>query len=204
MVSKTVQELTGQSNDPNAWDALFRHFNQTRGLGDVGYQRGEKIAIKINMNQENSSGGNWSSRVGNPSPHVIHSVLKQLIEVAGVPGSAITVYDASRYIGNPIYDKIKSNPNPDFLDVRFVVKATLARNGRIAAVDDRGNPLFTKAGTAYLPQCVTGAKYLINMALLRPHSLFGVTLCAKNHFGSTYFPSGGGWTPSPLHSWRSN
>ncbi len=200
MVSKTVQELTGEPNDASAWDALFKHFNQTKGLGDIGYQRGEKIAIKINMNQENSSGGNWSSRVGNPSPHVIHSVLKQLIEVAGVPGSAITIYDASRYIGNPIYDKIRSNPNPDFLDVRFVVKATLARNGRIAASYDSSNPLHTKAGTAYLPRCVTGAKYLINMALLRPHSLFGVTLCAKNHFGSTYFPSGGGWTPSPLHN----
>ena len=36
MVSKTLQELTGQSSDPNAWDALFRHFNQTTGRGDVG------------------------------------------------------------------------------------------------------------------------------------------------------------------------
>ncbi|MHC4329845.1 MAG: right-handed parallel beta-helix repeat-containing protein, partial [Planctomycetota bacterium] len=159
--------------------------------------------VKINMNQENNSGGNWSSRVGNPSPHVVYLVLRQLIEVAGVPGSAITVYDASRYIGNPIYDKIRSDPNPEFLAVKFVVKSTLARNGRIAAADDTNNPLHTRAGTAYLPQCVTGAKYLINMALLRPHSLFGVTLCAKNHFGSVRFPSvsnNGGWTPEPLHN----
>jgi parallel beta-helix repeat protein len=203
MVAKTIQTLTGQTNDADSWDALFRHSNSVRGFADVGYQRGEKIAIKINMNQENSSGGNWSSRAGNPSPHVIHSVLKQLIEVAGVPGSAITVYDASRYIGNPIYDKIRSDPNPDFQNIRFVVKSTLARNGRIAAVGDTANPLYTRAGTAYLPQCVTGARYLINMALLRPHSLFGVTLCAKNHFGSVRFPSvsgNGGWTPSPLHN----
>ena len=203
MVSKTIQTLTAEPTDEQAWNAIFRHFNQTRGLGDVGYQRAEKIAIKINMNQENSSGGNWSSRVGNPSPHVVYSVLKQLIEVAGVPGSAITVYDASRYIGNPIYDKIRSDPNPEFLAIRFVVKSTLARNGRIAAADDRNNPLHTRAGTAYLPQCVTGAKYLINMALLRPHSLFGITLCAKNHFGSVRFPSvsnNGGWTPESLHN----
>ncbi|MGB2862217.1 MAG: right-handed parallel beta-helix repeat-containing protein, partial [Sedimentisphaerales bacterium] len=203
MVSKTIQTLTAESSDENAWDGLFRHFNQTRGLGDVGYQAPEKIAIKINMNQENSSGGNWSSRVGNPSPHVICSLLKQLIDVAGVPGSAITIYDASRYIGNPIYDKIKNNPNPDFQNITFVVKSTLARNGRIAANGDTANPLNTRAGTAYLPRCVTGAKYLINMALLRPHSLYGVTLCAKNHFGSVHFPSvssNGGWTPEPLHN----
>ncbi|MFH1716027.1 MAG: right-handed parallel beta-helix repeat-containing protein [Planctomycetota bacterium] len=201
MVSKSIQTLTGETSDPNAWNALFRHFNQTRDLGDVGYQRGEKIAIKINMNQENSSGGNWSSSVGNPSPQTIYSVLKQLIDVVGVPGSAITIYDASRYIGNPIYDKVRSDPDPNFQAVNFVVRDNLAASGRLGAVYDTANPLHTKAGTAYLPTCVTGAKYLINMALLRPHSLFGITLCAKNHFGSTYFPTGGGWTPSPMHNY---
>ncbi|MHC4372243.1 MAG: DUF362 domain-containing protein, partial [Planctomycetota bacterium] len=196
MVSKTLQTLTGEVSDANSWDALFRHFNGAGGRGEAGYQPGEKIAIKINMNQENNSSGNWSSTVGNPSPHVILSVLKQLVEVVGVPGSALTIYDASRYIGNPIFDKIRSDPNPEFQNIAFVVKSTLARNGRIAADGDSNNPLHTRAGTAYLPQCVTDAKYLINMALLRPHSLYGVTLCAKNHFGSVRFPSvtnHGGW-----------
>ncbi len=200
MVSKTIQTLTAESSDEQAWNALFRHFNRTRGLGDVGYRPAEKIAIKINMNQENSSGGNWSSSMGTPSPHVIYSLLKQLVNVAGVPGSAITIYDASRYIGNPIYDKIRSDPDPDFQNISFVVKSTLARNGRIAVSHDTANPLYTRAGTAYLPRCVTGADYLINMALLRPHTLYGITLSAKNHFGSVYFPSGGGWTPEPLHN----
>jgi hypothetical protein len=197
MVSKTIQKLTGQANDPNAWNALFRHFNQTRGLGDVGYQRGEKITIKINMNQD--SGSTWTRGQGMPSPHVIYSVLNQLINVVGVSGSAITIYDASRYIGDPIFNKVRSNPDPNFQSIKFVAGST--RNGRIAAVYDSSNPLHTKAGTAYLPQCVTGAKYLINMALLRPHSLYGVTLCAKNHFGSTYFPSRNSWTPEPLHNY---
>jgi hypothetical protein len=38
------------------------------------------------------------------------------------------------------------------------------------------------------------------MALFRAHQLFGITLCGKNHFGSIYWPSNGGWTPSPLHN----
>ncbi len=197
MVSKTIQELTGEPNDVSAWDALFRHFNQTRGLGDIGYQRGEKITIKINMNQD--SGSTWTRGQGMPCPHVIYSVLNQLINVVGVSGSAITIYDASRYIGDPIFNKVRSNPDPNFQSIRFV--AGITYNGRIAASYDSSNPLHTKAGTAYLPQCVTGAKYLINMALLRPHSLYGVTLCAKNHFGSVYFPSRNSWTPEPLHNY---
>ena len=195
MVSKTLQELTGQSSDPNAWDALFRHFNQTTGRGDVGYQRGDTIVIKINMNQD--SGSTWSRGEGMPSPHVLYSVVDQLINTVGIPGSSITIYDASRYIGDPIFDKIRSNPDANFQNIRFIASST--RNGRIRATRDTANPLHTRAGVAYLPMCVTEADYLVNMALFRPHSLYGVTLCAKNHFGSTYFSSGG-WTPSPLHN----
>ena len=194
MVSKAIQTLTGQPNDKQAWDALFRHFNQTKGFGDIGYQSGEKVVIKINMNQD--SGGTWGSAAGMPSPHVIYSFLGQLIKVVGVPGSAITVYDAARYIGDPIYNKVRSNPDPNFQSITFVASST--RNGRIGAARDSSNPVYTQAGTAYLPQSVTGAKYLINMALLRPHTLYGVTLCAKNHFGSVYFNS---WTPEPLHNY---
>ena len=202
IMSKSIQTLAGESSDPNAWDALFRHFNQAKGFGDIGYQAGEKVAIKINKNEDDRQ--SWSPGRGVPSPHLIHSVLDQLINVVGVPGSAITIYDASRYIGDQIFDKVRSNPDPNFQNVTFVVKSIRAGNGRIGAVHDPSNPIYTKAGTAYLPQCVTQAKYLINMALLRPHSLFGITLCAKNHFGSVRFPSvsgNGGWTPSPLHGY---
>jgi len=201
MLSDSIRRLTGESSDSKAWDALFRHFNKSRGLGDVGYHKPEKIAIKINMNQDRK--GDWKPDVGNPSPHVIYSLVDQLIKQAGVPGSAITFYDATRYIGDPIYNRIKNDPDAEFQKVSFVVAPDTARNGRLAATYDSENPLHTKAGTVYLPQCVTQAKYLINLALMRAHILFGVTLCAKNHFGTTYFPNGRGWTPSPLHNYGS-
>jgi hypothetical protein len=41
---------------------------------------------------------------------------------------------------------------------------------------------------------------MINLALLRAHSLAGVTLIGKNHFGSIQFPNDGGWSPRVLHS----
>jgi hypothetical protein len=147
MVSKAIQQLTGKSSDSKAWEALFRHFNKSKGLGNMGYQKGEKIAIKLNMNQER--GGNWKSDVGNPSPHVVYSFVDQLINQAGVPGSEITLFDATRYIGDPIYNKIRSNANHDFQSVRYVVAPKNANNGRTAAVHDTSNPLHTKAGTVY-------------------------------------------------------
>jgi hypothetical protein len=199
MISKAIQGLTGRSSDSQAWDALFKDFNKNKGLGEVGYRRPEKIAIKLNMNQDRRA--DWTPDIGNPSPHVVYSLVEQLINNAGVPGSAITLFDATRSIGDPIYNKIRSNPSPDFQSISFVVCPDRAGGGRIAAVPDMSNPLHTKAGVAYLPTCVTEAKYLINLALMRAHTLFGVTLCAKNHFGTMYFPNDRGWTPSPLHGY---
>jgi uncharacterized protein (DUF362 family) len=205
MVSKSLRTFTGEPNDAAAWDALFRYFNRTRGLGDVGYSQGEKVAIKINMNQD--SGGTWAANAGMPSPQMLYSVVDQLINVVGVSGGDITIYDASRYIGDPLYDKIRGNPDPNFQSVRFICNTT--RNGRIAAVHDPANPIrFANPSVpgnarAYPPRAVTEARYLINMALLRAHSLFGVTFCGKNLFGSIYWPSNGGWTPSPLHNFGS-
>ena len=40
---------------------------------------------------------------------------------------------------------------------------------------------------------------MVNLALLRPHGMAGVTLIGKNHFGSVYFPNDGGWSPRTLH-----
>ncbi|MHC1764841.1 MAG: DUF362 domain-containing protein [Verrucomicrobiia bacterium] len=197
MVSSAIKGLTGKPTDAEAWNALFRHFNQTRGFGDAGYKAPENVAIKLNMNQD--SGGALKPNAGMPSPQVVYALVHQLIKAAGVPGSAITVFDSSRYIGDFIYERIKSNPDPQFQAVTFVVSPKSAKNGRLAATPDLGHPLKTKAGTAYFPECVTQSKYLINLALLRAHSLCGITLCAKNHFGTTYFPDQGGWTPQPLH-----
>jgi parallel beta-helix repeat protein len=205
MVSKSLRTFTGEPNNAASWDALFRYFNRTHRLGDVGYAKGEKIVIKINMNQD--SGGTWSANAGMPSPQMLHSVVDQLVHVVGVPGDAITIYDAARYIGDPLYNKIRGDPDPNFQSVRFVCNTT--RNGRIGATHDPANPIrFANPNVpgnarAYVPRCVTEAKYLINMALFRAHTLFGVTFCGKNLFGSIYWPNNGGWTPSPLHNFGS-
>ena len=202
MVSKSLTGLTGEKTDKQAWQALFQHFNQTHNFGKSGYRRGEKIAIKINANQDREKV--WSPGRGVPSPHVIYSLVNQLIANAGVAGQDISIYEVTklRYISDPIVKKIQANPNPEFKKVRFVVEPDQARDGRIAAIPDKTQPVtFADSGLEpmYLPQNLTESKYLINLALFRPHFLNGVTLTAKNYYGATYFPKGGGWVPQSLH-----
>jgi hypothetical protein len=202
MVSGSLQSLTGAETDGQSWELLFRDFNRARNLGDNGYQPGEKIAIKINANQDRDA--TWVTGKGLPSPHVIYAVLSQLVGTAGVAAGNITVYDATggRNIGAPIIDKVRADSR--LRAVKFVVGADQARSGdgRIAASPDLNVPVhFAGPGmeAAYLPRTVTEAKYLINLALFRAHFMLGVTLSAKNHFGSVYFKKNGTFSPSPLH-----
>jgi len=200
MVSGSLQSLTGEATDRQAWEMLFRDFNRTRKLGDSGYQPGEKIAIKINANQERDS--RWGKGNGLPSPHVVYAVLAQLVGTAGVAARDITVYDATegRSVGAPVIDKVRANPS--LRAVNFVVGPDRGGDGRIAASPDLSAAIhFAGPGMepAYLPRTVTESKYLINLALFRAHFMLGVTLTAKNHFGSVYFKKSGTFSPSPLH-----
>ena len=199
MLSGSIQQLKGVSTDVVVWDALFRYYNQTNGSGqNAGYRSGEKIAIKINLNQDKQT-TTWNEH-HMPTPQFCHALIDHLINIVGVSGSDITFYDASRYIGNPIVNKINDDPDPEFQQVKFVCGS--ANGNRVSPVADYNNPVTFSGGgieDCLLPTCLTGAHYLINVALLRPHSLFGITACGKNHFGSTYFSS---WTPSPLHGSR--
>jgi hypothetical protein len=67
MTSRTLQALTGQKSDKQAWDALFHHFNRTHGFGNVGYRPGEKIAVKINCNQDRTPEWGVGGRGGRPA-----------------------------------------------------------------------------------------------------------------------------------------
>lgn len=50
MVSTALQSLTGATADVDAWDKIFRHFNSTTRKLDRGYEKGEVVAVKINLN----------------------------------------------------------------------------------------------------------------------------------------------------------
>jgi hypothetical protein len=204
MVSKALQGIAGEKSDRKAWDSLFRHFNQIRNLGKNGYRRGEKIAIKINMNNDRSNTEPWPSGRGMPSPQVAHALLRQLVQAAGVPGEDITLFDATtdRYIGDPIYSRVMSDRDSRLHKINFQVNPNRAGKGRVAVVPDTTDPIkFSdpKVGTAYQPVCVVEAKYRINLALLRAHTICGVTLCTKNNNGTLYWPAHNYWGPRVYH-----
>ena len=214
MMSKSLQGLGGTKTDKEAWDALFRHFNKTRHNTDAGYKPGEKITIKINCNRDQFPDEGWThprvTRKGMASPHVVNALVRQLVNVAGVPGEDITLYDVAsgRYIGDPIYKRILANPGPTFQDIKFMVNTDRAVNGRIPPIPDQTDPLHwsnpelaeTINPIVCVPTLVVEAKYRINMCVWRAHDIAAVTLCAKNNFGSIYWPNFDYWGPRPLHS----
>jgi hypothetical protein len=183
MVSNSLTSLTGQKNEVKAWDLLFKHFNITRNKGNKGYQSNQKIAIKIN---ENNTEAHANTNEINASPQVVFSVLRSLIEKAGVPQKNITVFDASRFITDNIFNKCHAR----FPEVRFV--DNVGGDGRIKStyVEDaipysKDNGKLAKG----LATCAIEADYLIDIALLKGHVGQGVTLCAKNYYGVTNIKS---------------
>ncbi len=193
MMSKSLCWLANKSTDKEAWDAIFMYFNQTKNGSSNGYKKGEKIVIKVNLNQDRNN-AKWKNQQM-PSPHTVYALVNQLINIVGVNGEDITITDASRTIGDPLYKKIHGDKNPEFQEVKFVGQ------NRTLPIEDMSHPIYFSGNNtpvAGTPTVYTEAKYIINMALFRAHTMFGVTLCGKNHFGSVYF-EGLGFTPSPLH-----
>jgi len=188
MMAKTLRLLTGEKTNSAAWDALFKHFNQTHGKGKVGYQTGEKVVVKINLNNKYQRDG-YAVKENNidASPHVVLSLLRQLINPAGVDQSLIAVYDAMRLIPDNIYDKCTA----EFPDIQFV--DNMGEQGRMKRLWIQNSIHFSDGELAAqaLPNILIEADYVINMAILKKHnSNAAVTLCAKNHFGSISNPGG--------------
>lgn len=182
MLSQALRAQMGEDDDAAAWDALFRHFNQGRGRGHRGYEPGETIAVKLNLNVV-SQGHAYTGNGAFSSPQLVAALARQLVGAAGVTPGAVTVYDATRYVPDAIIDACRA---PELDGLRFVDWAGGEGRERYRrdpssqirwSGDVEGNP-------TYLPACVTGADYLINLAALRGHNLAGVTLCGKNHFGT--------------------
>ena len=189
MLTESLLSLTGKSSEAAAWDTLFRYFNLKHAKGNVGYNAGEKIAIKINLVQSSAPPFWPGTSVGNisfVSPQLAVSLLRQLVTIAGVRDSDITIYDTDRYVPDPLYTKCKTA----FPGVHFMGWAQL--NGREQYVRDTTIVHWSQALTmeingghpAHLPTVVTRASYLINLANFKAHRYMGLTLCSKNHFGT--------------------
>ena len=209
MVSKAIKNLTGQSSDKEAWDAIFKYHNKTRGKGSVTYKAGEKIFIKIN--NVSGWGGNFSTKdlsvvangsygISETSPEIILSVLRQLVNVVGVAQSDIYIGDPMRNTYKHCYDMWHN----EFPDVHYVSHDNYTKLGREQLVADTAKGIFySDKGTILRANvwdtnrlggdAITGdsfykvfeeAEYLLNVPMLKGHKRAGITMFAKNHFGS--------------------
>ncbi len=190
MMARATCELTGETAVSRAWDRLFKHFNRSRGKPNEGYRPGQKIAIKPNWvglifteGHVNTETYDFISRQDymNTTPQMVLALIGQLVS-AGVSEQDITVSDTLACVVHPYYNLLHTA----FPGVR--VEDHAGRFGRIK-VRPSNSPLHWSSrpgGVAqdYAPSCFAEADYLVNFASLKAHTAGGVTLCAKNHYGS--------------------
>ena len=179
MIPEAVMQLTGEATPQKAWKALFRHFNKTHGRGNRGYKQGEKIAVKLNMNNAIT---HHDTIELNSSPYVTLALVRSMVRDGGVRQQDIILCEPSRAITDSIFNKVhREFPNVTFID-------NIGGDGRqkceyypeqiVYSVD---NGKMARG----LAKCIVDADYLINTALLKTHSGPGVTLTTKNWYGAT-------------------
>ena len=178
LITQTLCTVADRGSAREAWQAIFEHFNRRVGRGTRGYTRGERIAIKVNNNNTYSHA---DSPEINASPQLVLSLLRSLVEDAGVPQECITVAEPSRFITDYLYRKCHDRyPGVCFVDNQGGDGRLKAgyKPDAMAYSQDNG-PLARGIATAF-----TEARYVINMALLKGHVGQGVTLCGKNWYGT--------------------
>ena len=111
---------------------LFIEYNKRNGIGNRGYQKGEKIAIKANINgsgvfDDDESG---KTKMSYTNPVLLQCLLLSLVRDANVEPSDITVYDVSRIF--PTY-MIGLCSKGELEGVQFV--------GRKNAIADKDKPI---------------------------------------------------------------
>lgn len=207
MLATILCSLTNRKETKGAWEAIFKHYNQTTGKGKRGYKKGEIIAIKVNMN--GTTRPVRHSEDTDTSPQMVYAMVEQLVKFAGVDEKDIVIFDAMRYVYPEILNKVWK----EYRDVRFL-------QGRVHG-EAQKHPYYNDFSRLELPEWVKGLKYsrgeydkacnipkqiadatyLINLALLKAHSYpysnqekgdegqTAVTMVGKSHYGSIQAPS---------------
>ncbi len=202
MLAQGVRRVTGKGSDESAWEALFRHYNKAHDRGERGYEAGEGIAIKVNLCsaygignyvKRDPGGGkdNDEIKMIDTSPQMMRALLRQLVDVAGVPQGNIVIGDPMR----PFFEQFHSMLRDEFPDVVYL--DPWGKDGRTKVVESRvGEVKYSdpsgKQKSNRLPQRYVHAAYFINLSVLKGHSGAGISMGAKNHFGSHAFGNEGG------------
>jgi hypothetical protein len=212
MFRSSLNKLTGKDKVTDSWGILFHSFNSKKSNKNKGYTKGEKIFIKINqgtsrwlLTPEEKEKGYYYPTTLKPeetrrrkclaptetNPYIVIEILRELVNELKINQEDITVGDPMSDIYGHNYDIwVKEFPKVKYTD-KFSDKF-----GRTMIYPTTNDLVFysDKSQNDKLFDVVEQADYLINLAHLKPHSIAGISLTAKNHFGSQSRP-----TASHLH-----
>jgi hypothetical protein len=209
MLEQTISKLTGENKLKHAWEQIFTYYNKNhRGLNKTTYKPGEVIAIKVNIT--NTYGPNKTNNYSDVSPQIVLSLIRQLVNQAGVAQKDIIIYDSKDFAFPIMLTKVWN----EFKDVRFVqskepdakqpINPAYGNHQGLEATIWVKEITYSKGvyNQAYnMPKQAFDATYLINLAMIKAHSYpyntmedgdeghTGITMCGKNHFGSIQGPS---------------
>lgn len=187
MLTSGIRRVGGKANVEEAWDEIFKYFNEKHGKGPVGYTKGEKFAIKINLTNSAVNPNGTSATRMDASPQIVLGILHQLIKVVGVPQSDIWIGDNYRRFRNEYYDKCKVYyPNVHYVDGNGGDgrEKTVPSTGQVLQFSGRDPSKPNEQLTSSIPQHYIDADYFINIPCLKTHDEGGITLAAKNHQGT--------------------
>jgi hypothetical protein len=172
MVNRGVMELTGRGTVADAWRALLPN-----------YQAGQKIAIKVNFNNQmsiSSCSANGTAIDAIIEP--VNAIVNGLAQI-GVAAGNIWVFDAMRKMPNRFVSR--GVTGVQYYD-NGECRQSLGFGSTVTFSPPAGVPPPTERISTVLAQ----ATYLINMPIMKNHSCTGVTLGFKNHLGSIDDPGG--------------
>jgi hypothetical protein len=202
MMDESVKKLTGERTVKKSWDALFLSHNLKKHNKNKGYTTGEKIFIKINLTTargllskeeringsfipETLKAGEERKRTAygavETNPNIVLMILRQLVNDCGIEQSGIAIGDPQ----NPIWGHNYTAWHNEFPDVVYIDKY-YSDHGRTIIHPTKNDLIFysDKSQSDKLYDVIENADYMINVANLKPHAIAGITLTAKNHFGS--------------------
>jgi hypothetical protein len=149
VLNNVICSVAGQADISNAWDALFRFKN-----GGAPYVRGEKIAVKLNLN----NGGRYSNTI-DASPQSVYALLEGLVSQFGARQADITLCDPAREGKCSVVSNYCRGAFPD-----VIYDVNLGGFTPNAFSYSAPGPTETSLSTT-----IVNTKYLITMAILKRH-----------------------------------
>ena len=173
MFDQGLMALTGAATVADAWRVLIPN-----------YQAGQIVAFKVNFNNSTScddADGQIDGLI-----HPVNAAIRGL-KLIGVPESAICIYDASRRIPTHFVSGCQYS-GVVFRDAGCRQGISWSSGDANAYVTWRPPAGLTSPPATRIDDVLIGCSYLINVPILKPHRIAGVSLTFKNHFGDITSP----------------